>query len=72
MGSFARYWLPPLLWMALIWSASSDLGSADNTAGPFGWILATIGSLVATVGAIAMGVRWGMELTDYDRQQRAR
>ena len=39
MRSFARYWLPPLLWMALIWGVSSDLGSVDNTAGPVGWIV---------------------------------
>ena len=42
MTSFARYWLPPLLWMALIWSVSSDIGSADNTAGAFGWILTAL------------------------------
>ena len=39
MRSFGRYWLPPLLWMALIWGVSSDLGSVDNTAGPVGWIV---------------------------------
>ena len=38
MRSFARYWLPPLAWMALIWSISSDLGSTDHSAGPFAWI----------------------------------
>ena len=37
-----RYWLPPLLWMALIWSVSSDIGSADHTAGPFAWIFTTL------------------------------
>ena len=39
MRSFARYWLPPLAWMALIWSASSDLGSTDHSAGPFAWLI---------------------------------
>ena len=28
--------------MALIWGVSSDIGSADNTAGPFGWVLSAI------------------------------
>ena len=42
MKSFAWYWLPPLFWMALIWSVSSDIGSADNTAGAFGWILTAL------------------------------
>ena len=37
-----RYWLPPLLWMALIWGVSSNLGSADNTAGPVAWILTAL------------------------------
>ena len=42
MRSFARYWLPPLAWMALIWSVSSDLGSADHTVGPFAWIIGAL------------------------------
>jgi VanZ family protein len=42
LRSFARYWLPPLAWMALIWSVSSDLGSADHSAGPFAWIVTAL------------------------------
>lgn len=42
MTSFARYWLPPLAWMALIWSVSSDLGSTDHSAGPFAWIIGAL------------------------------
>ena len=38
MTSFARYWLPPLLWMSVIWALSADVGSADHTAGLFVWI----------------------------------
>lgn len=38
MTGFARYWLPPLAWMALIGGFSSDVGSADHTAGIFAWI----------------------------------
>jgi VanZ family protein len=37
--TFVGYWLPPLLWMGLIWSVSSDIGSADHSAGLFGWIV---------------------------------
>jgi VanZ family protein len=39
---FVRYWLPPLAWMALIWSVSSDLGSTDHSAGPFAWIMTAL------------------------------
>ena len=42
MRSFIGYWLPPLLWMALIWSVSSDLGSAYHSAGLFGWIVSAL------------------------------
>ena len=42
MRSFARYWLPPLAWMALIWIVSSDIGSADHSVGPFAWIIGTL------------------------------
>ena len=38
MTAFARYWLPPLVWMASIWGLSTDLGSADNTAGLLIWV----------------------------------
>ncbi len=31
MNAFARYWLPPLFWMALIWGLSSDVGSSAQT-----------------------------------------
>jgi len=42
LRSFARYWLPPLAWMALIWAASSEIGSADHSAGPFGWLVSIL------------------------------
>lgn len=42
MTAFARYWLPPLLWMSLIWGLSSDVGSADTTLGLFGWLVSQI------------------------------
>ncbi|MGH6689911.1 MAG: VanZ family protein [Gammaproteobacteria bacterium] len=42
MTAFARYWLPPLLWMTLIWGLSSDIGSADTTSGLFGWLMSQL------------------------------
>jgi len=42
MKAFARYWLPPLLWMAVIWTLSSEAGSAEHTSQFFllllGWL----------------------------------
>ena len=35
MRAFARYWLPPFGWMALIWVMSSDLASAEHSASIF-------------------------------------
>lgn len=42
MTAFARYWLPPLVWMAVIWGFSADIGSADNTAGLFVWLVSRL------------------------------
>jgi VanZ family protein len=42
LTTFARYWLPPLVWMALIWELSTDVGSADHTAGLFIWIMSRL------------------------------
>jgi VanZ family protein len=42
LRSFARYWLPPLAWMALIWSVSSDVGSTDHSAGFVTWIASVL------------------------------
>jgi len=39
LTAFARYGLPPLVWMGLIWGLSTDVGGADNTAGLFIWIV---------------------------------
>jgi VanZ family protein len=38
LTAFVRYGLPPLVWMALIWGLSTDVGSADNTSGVVVWI----------------------------------
>ena len=42
MRSFVGYWLPPLSWMALIWSVSSDVGSPDRSAGLFAWVASVL------------------------------
>jgi VanZ family protein len=42
LRSAARYWLPPLVWMAVIWSVSSDLGSVDHTVGPVSWLVSVL------------------------------
>jgi VanZ family protein len=39
---FARYWLPPLVWMALIWGLSTDVASPDNTSGLFVWLMTSL------------------------------
>jgi VanZ family protein len=39
---FARYWLPPIVWMAAIWGFSTDVGSAEHTSGVVAWILGTL------------------------------
>ena len=40
--TFVGYWLPPLLWMGLIWSVSSDVGSPEHSAGFFAWIASVL------------------------------
>jgi VanZ family protein len=42
LTAFARYWLPPIIWMALIWGFSTDVGSADNTARLFIGVLSRL------------------------------
>jgi VanZ family protein len=36
---FGKFWLPPLIWMALIFSASTDLGSMQHTSRIIGPVL---------------------------------
>ena len=42
---FFGYWLPPLLWCALVLIMSGDWGSARNTLGLLGWLLSWISPL---------------------------
>jgi VanZ family protein len=67
LRSFARYWLPPLLWTALIWGASSDLGSADNTAGPVAWFVTALfpWATAAQIELVHGIVRKCSHLTEY-------
>ena len=38
MKTVARYWLPPFVWMAVIWGLSTDVGSLEHTGRLFHWI----------------------------------
>jgi len=42
---FFSYWLPPLLWCALVLLFSGDWGSSWHTLGWLGWLLSRISSL---------------------------
>jgi len=42
LTAFAQYGLPPLVWMGVIWGLSTDVGSADNTAGLFAWVVSWV------------------------------
>jgi len=67
LRAFARYWLPPLLWMAVIWGFSTDVGSAEHTLGLFAWLVSTLAPW-ATPAQVAMAhgvVRKLGHLTEY-------
>ena len=53
--------------MALIWGASSDLGSADNTAGPIAWIVTALfpWATTAQIELAHTAVRKVGHLTEY-------
>jgi VanZ family protein len=67
LRSFARYWLPPLAWMALIWCVSSDIGSADHSAGPFAWIVQVLfpWATPAQIELAHLGVRKFGHMVEY-------
>jgi VanZ family protein len=66
-GSFIRYWLPVILWMLLIFSASTDLLSSQRTSrfiGPFlRWLIPGITD--ATVRQVQFAVRKMAHLMEY-------
>lgn len=66
-GSFIRYWLPVILWMLLIFSASTDLLSSQRTSRfiePFlRWLIPGIAD--TTVRQVQFAVRKMAHLTEY-------
>ena len=65
--TFVQYWLPLLLWMALIFSASSDSGSFQRSSriiAPFvHWLIPGLSE--AGVHSIVVLVRKGAHVTEY-------
>jgi VanZ family protein len=66
-GSFLRYWLPVILWMTVIFLASSDTMSSDRTSRILGPLLHLLFPWMseALVGNIAFGIRKLAHLTEY-------
>ena len=66
-GSSIRYWLPVVLWMALIFSASTDVFSAEHTSrfiGPFlRWFAPDLSD--ETVRQVQLGVRKTAHVLEY-------
>ena len=66
-GKFLKYWLPPLAWMAVIFSASSDSGSNEHTSrflGPlFHWLLPALSP--AAIADMVYAVRKTAHVTEY-------
>jgi VanZ family protein len=64
---FLKYWLPALIWMAIIYSASSDTKSAEHSSrilGPFiHWIAPFLSE--NSVGKIVFLIRKCAHLTEY-------
>jgi VanZ family protein len=64
---FARYWLPPLLWMGMIFFASTDAGSFNHSSRIIGpivrWFFPHIDS--ETLNNVVLGVRKLAHLTEY-------
>src|SRR5205814_9256817 len=64
---FVRYWMPAIVWMALIFLGSSDMLSAEHTSRflvPFlRWLDPQIS--FATLNAIQFGIRKLAHLTEY-------
>jgi VanZ family protein len=64
---FIKYWLPPLVWMAVIFSASSDRKSFEHSSriiGPFlHWLFPQISD--AAIHAVVLVIRKCAHLTEY-------
>ena len=66
-ASFARYWLPVLLWSALIFGFSSDAGSSRNTSRLIRPLLRWLSPGISeeTVDRVQLGVRKVAHVTEY-------
>lgn len=64
---FLKYWLPVLLWMALIFGFSTDVGSSKRTSRIIGpllrWIVPDISD--AAISNVQLVIRKGGHLTEY-------
>ena len=66
-GSITRYWLPPILWTAVIFAASSDLFSAGHTGT---WLAAAIRTIghpppPSQFAALHVAIRKAAHLIEY-------
>lgn len=66
-ATFLRYWLPVLLWLALIWSFSSEMGSSRRTSRFIGPILRWLHPQIsdAAIGKVQLVIRKGAHVTEY-------
>jgi VanZ family protein len=64
---FFKYWLPVILWMTLIFGASTNLGAPKNTSrfiGPFlRWLAPTISD--ESIGKVQFGIRKTSHAVEY-------
>jgi len=65
--NFLRYWLPALLWTALVFFASTDTFSAEHTGGVLAFVLAhTVGEVSETAfSTLHFLVRKAAHVTEY-------
>lgn len=67
LRTFLKYWLPVLIWMAMIFGVSTDVGSSRNTSrfiGPFlHWLIPGIQD--SSVELVQRIVRKGAHMTEY-------
>jgi VanZ family protein len=66
-GLFIKYWLPVLIWMALIFSGSTDLMSSQRTSRIIGPVVRWMFPWLAeeTVGQVVFVVRKTAHVTEY-------
>lgn len=64
---FVRYWVPVIAWMLVIFSASTDLGSAAQTSRFIGPILSWIAPEISaeTIALVQLAVRKAAHVVEY-------